>query len=168
MEDRDLKDLMDDVQRVRIETEKTLEQSKKEALTVQKLKKETEVREQEVAFRKSVLENETEREIDIYLRRSRDQALRLIRELKNLPAPYRGAIEDLENVLNQMIERSPLGVKRRRFVDSLKKGDVVYIPRYRERCRVIRILKKEDAIEVAYRNLSVKVPSEEVMWPHWY
>jgi DNA mismatch repair protein MutS2 len=168
MENRDMKELMDDVQRVRIETEKTLEQSKIEAQTVLKLRKEAEAREQEVAFRQSVLENETEREIDNYLRKSRDQALHLIKELKNLPAPYKKPIEDLEQVLNQMIERSPLGVKRRRFLESLKKGDMVYIPRYRERCRVIRIYKKEDMIEVAYRNLSVKVPSEEIIWPHWY
>jgi DNA mismatch repair protein MutS2 len=168
IKDRDMKELMDDMQRVRIEAEKTLERSKKEAMTVRKLKEQTEAREQEVAFRQSVLETESEREIDTYLRKSRDQALSLLKELKNLPGPYKESIEDLEQMLNQMIERSPLGVKRRRFVDGLKKGDMVYIPRYRERCRVIRIYKKEDMIEVAYRNLSVKIPSEEVMWPHWY
>ena len=71
-------------------------------------------------------------------------------------------------LLDEMVARSPLGVKRRQFIETLKKGDMVYIPKYKEKCRVIRILKKEEALEVDYRALPFKVPFDEVMWPHWF
>ena len=114
------------------------------------------------------LEQEADREIDECLRQGRDRALSWLQKLRNLQEPHKTYVESLEKVLYELVERSPLGVKRRRYVEQLRKGDEVYIPRYRERCRVIKIHRKEDRIEVAYRNLSVKLPVDEIMWPHWY
>jgi DNA mismatch repair protein MutS2 len=165
--DRDLKELMDDVQRVRIQAEHSLERTQRDARAVEELKARTREREKEIAFKASVLQQEAEREIDECLRRGRDRAMVLLKKLKNLPVPEKKWVDELEQALIGMVKRSPLAVKRRQFVEGLKKGDLVYIPRYREQCRVIKVLKKEDRIEVAYKNLSVKVPSEEVIWPHW-
>lgn len=168
MKDKGLKELMDNVQRIRIESEQTLQQSQRDAAEMQKLREETEELEKETAFRRSILEQEAERQIDECLRRARDQALEKLKQLKNVPDPYKLNVQELELTLHAMLERSPLGEKRNRFVESLKKGDEVYIPKYREKCRVVRLYRKEKAVGVMYRNLSIKVAAEDVMWPHWY
>ena len=164
----DLKALMDEVQRIRLEAETSLETSKREARAARQSRERAEDHEEEMAVRKDQVGAEAEREIDRQLRAGRDRALSVLNRLKSLPDPHKAHILELEEVLLDLVERSPLGEKRRRFVEQLKKGDLVYIPRYKEKCRVIRIHRKEDAVEVAYRSLSVKVPSEEVMWPHWF
>jgi DNA mismatch repair protein MutS2 len=168
VEDGQLKALMDDVQRIRIQTERTLEKSRSDAVEANRMKEVMEEKEQEIEFRMSKLETEAEREIDECLRKCREQALVWVNKLKNLPDPHKSDIRALEEALERMLERVPLGVKRRKFLESLKKGDEVYIPRYREKCRIIKVYKKEDCVEVAYRKLSVKLPAHEVMWPHWY
>ncbi len=168
IKDGRLSALMDDLQRIRIQTEKDLEEARRESRTVQKLRERTEKQERELSFRRSVLEEEGEREIDQCLRKARDDAMIWIRQLKNLPASFKEPVLELERILCDMLNRTPLGIKRRRYVESLKKGDLVYIPRYRERCRVIKLHKKEDLVEVAYKNLAVKVLFDEVVWPHWF
>ncbi|MHC4942967.1 MAG: endonuclease MutS2 [Planctomycetota bacterium] len=168
VEDGQLKALMDDVQRIRIQTERTLEKSRSDAVETERLKEVMAEKEREIAFRMSKLETEAEREIDECLRKGREEALAWVNKLKNLPDPHKTDVRALEETLDRMLERSPLGVKRRKYLESLKKGDEVYIPRYREKCRVLKVYRKEDCVEVAYRNLAVKVPAHEVMWPHWY
>jgi hypothetical protein len=42
---------------------------------------------------------------------------------------------------------------------------VVHIPRFRQKCRVLKVRKKDRKIEVEYRNMAVDVPFEEVMRP---
>jgi DNA mismatch repair protein MutS2 len=166
--DSELKSLMDEVQRIRIQSEKALGKTRRDQETAHRIREKTEAHEKEIAFKRSVLEEEAEREIDECLRRSREEAMALIPKLQNLPAPYGEHVEALKEVLDRIVEHSPLGRKRRRFVDSLKKGDMVYLPRYREKCQVLKIYKKEDCVEVAYRGLSMKVPAQEIMWPHWF
>ncbi|MFH2001926.1 MAG: hypothetical protein ABIK28_19780 [Planctomycetota bacterium] len=166
--DKHLRELMDNVQRIRIESEQTLQQSQKDAAATQRLKEETEAHGKEIAFRRSILEQEAERQIDACLRRNRDQVLEKLRQLKNVPDPYKLKVQELELILHTMLDRSPLGVKRMQFVEGLKKGDEVYIPKYREKCRVVRVYKKEKCVGVIYKNLSIKVASEDVMWPHWF
>lgn len=168
MPEQGMRQLMDAVQRIRIQTEHSLEKTQQEAQTLQKLREQAEDHEKEAAFKRSILDQEAEREIEKCLRDGRDRILSILRKLKNLPAGDRKYVEELERAAMEMTERSPLSLKRKHFVEGLKKGDLVYIPRFREKCRVIRIWKKEGTIEVDYRNLSVKVAKDEVMWPHWY
>ncbi len=167
-DNREFKELMDTVQRIRVQDEKSLEQSQKDAQAVRKLKEEVEIKKRELDFKRTVLEQEAEREIDEYLRRARESALPILSKLENVPAAHKDDLLELRRFLDRMIERSPLGKKRLRFIKTLKKGDQVYIPRYREKCLVISINKKDELVEVAYRSLSVKVSFQEIIWPHWF
>ena len=167
-DNREFKELMDTVQRIRVQDEKSLEQSQKDAQAVRKLKEEVEIKKRELDFKRTVLEQEAEREIDEYLRRARESALPILSKLENVPAAHKDDLLELRRFLDRMIERSPLGKKRLRFIKTLKKGDQVYITRYREKCLVISINKKDELVEVAYRSLSVKVSFQEIIWPHWF
>jgi DNA mismatch repair protein MutS2 len=160
--------LMDGISRARTRVEAELDRSRAEAQDLKTIKREIEETRNEVAWRKKLLEEEAEREIDSTLRGARDDALALVGKLRNVPAPHLETVDKLERILDQLVERTSLAEKRRAFVDTLKKGDLVYIPRFREQCRVVKIGKKDGTVHVGYRNMTVVIPYREVMWPHWF
>jgi DNA mismatch repair protein MutS2 len=158
-------ELMDGISRARMQVEAELEQSSRNAQELERMREALAHTQDEVKRRRRILEEEAETEIDAALRRSRDEALRFVRLLKNVPAPHKETVLRLEAMLNRMTERSPLAQKRQDFIDSLRRGDVVHIPRFRQKCRVLKVRKKDRKIEVEYRNMAVDVPFEEVMRP---
>jgi DNA mismatch repair protein MutS2 len=163
-----IRELMDGIARARLRVEAELDRSAKDAVEIEALRERLSRMQEEAAARKAVLDEEAEREIDTVLREARDEALALIRKLESVPAPHRETVRRLEETLSALLERGSLAEKRQAFIDTLKQGDVVYIPRFREKCRVSRIRKKDRKIQVEYRSMAVDVPFDDVMWPHWF
>ncbi len=163
-----VRELMDGIARARIQVEAELDRSREEAQELKELKETITRTRDEVAQKKALLEEQAEREIDTAVRRAREEALELVRKLHNVPAPHKELVEGLENTLRSMLDRTPLSDKRRAFIDTLKKGDLVYIPRFREKCRVVKLKKKDAKLEVEYRNMVVDIAFDEVIWPHWF
>jgi len=163
-----MRELMDGITRARMRVEAELDQSVKANREARSLREELSSTKAEIDRRSALLEEEAEREIDLALRRAHGRAMDHMRKLKNLPASQKVHIDRLAEALDEMLERTTLAEKRRLFVETLKKGDVVYIPRFREKCRVRKIRKKEAKLEVEHRNMTVDLPFGEVMWPHWF
>lgn len=163
-----VRELMDGIARARIQVEAELDRTREEAQDLKELKEKITHTQSEVAQKKAFLEEQAEREIDRAVRHAREEALEIVRKLHNVPAPHKALVADLEQTLRSMLERTPLSGKRRAYIDTLRKGDLVYIPRFREKCRVIKVRKKESKVEVEYRNMVVDIAFDEVIWPHWF
>jgi len=161
-------DLMDGIARARIQVEHELAEARSRTQETERLKEEAASDKEEVAGKKAMLEEEAEREIDSSLRSSREEIHAVLARLRFVPEPHKQALRELEEVVERIVERTSLAAKRREFIKTLRKGDMVYIPRYREKCRVLRLKKKEKKLEVEYRNLLVDIPFSDVMWPHWF
>ncbi len=164
----DVRELMDGIARARIQVEAELDRTREEAQELKELRETITRTRDEVAQKKALLDEQAEREIDRAVRQAREEALDIVRKLHNVSAPHKALVEDLEQTLRLMLERTPLSGKRRAYIDTLKKGDLVYIPRFREKCRIIRVKKKESKVEVEYRNMVVDIAFDEVIWPHWF
>ena len=164
----DVRELMDGIARARIQVEAELDRSREEAQDLKELRETVTRTRDEVAQKKELLEEQAEREIDKAVRRAREEALEIVRKLHSVPAPHKALVKRLEDTLRLMLDRTPLSSKRRAYIDTLKKGDLVYIPRFREKCRVIKVKKRESKVEVEYRNMVVDIAFDEVIWPHWF
>jgi DNA mismatch repair protein MutS2 len=163
-----LRELMDGIARARLRVEAELDRSAKEAMEIEALRESLSRMEEEASRREAVLEEEAEREIDAVLRKTSDEAMSLIRKLEGVPARHREVVAKLEELMTGLTGRGSLAEKRQAFIETLKRGDMVFIPRFREKCRVSRIRKKDRKLQVEYRNMLVDIPFDDVMWPHWF
>jgi dsDNA-specific endonuclease/ATPase MutS2 len=50
------------------------------------------------------------------------------------------------------------------FIKSLSKGDIVYVPRYRERMRVVKMDRKRGRAKLQHGQLEIEVPIPELSW----
>lgn len=64
--------------------------------------------------------------------------------------------------LRRALSSAPLAEQRKAFLKSLKPGDPVHLPRFNETCRVRRVLRDADKVEVDYRTMSVTVDFDEI------
>ncbi len=88
-----------------------------------------------------------------------EEARRALLQLGGKSARAAGQIVD---ALRRAVASSPLAERRRAFVVSLKKGDSVLLPKYNEVCRIRKVLRKEERVEVDYRSMSVTVGYDEI------
>lgn len=160
--------LMDGIARARIQVESELTEAQNKTREMERLKEEAATDKEQISRKKAILEEEAEREIDTCLRRSQEEIRSILTRLQFVPEQHKEAVRELEEVVDGIAERTALAAKRREFIKTLRKGDLVYIPRYREKCRVVRLKKKDKKLEVQYRNLLVDIAFSDVMWPHWF
>jgi DNA mismatch repair protein MutS2 len=111
------------------------------------------------------LEGQKEQEIDRVLRRVREQGLQLLSSLGTVPGTLAAKVDQLRSFLDGLQSHSSLGERRLAYILSRKKHDSVYLPRYRESCRVRRVDRAKGVVTVLYRSMSLEVPFSEVACP---
>ncbi|MEW6746833.1 MAG: hypothetical protein AB1486_29200 [Planctomycetota bacterium] len=158
-------ELMESVQRVRRTVQERLREAEREADEVRRQRLELEQRIAEVEAKARLARDEADRSIDTCLRRARAELEAALRELGTVPAHLVPGIERLERQVAALLQASPLAEKRRRYVKTLRRDDKVWLPKYRETCRVRRIDLAAEQLQVTYRNLLVTVPFDEVGCP---
>lgn len=163
-EDGESRELIRKMQESRFEAERRRSQAERIREKARGLKKKYEEQLEEMEMRKSLLTQEAEMEIDRILQKARLRLLEIAKKLKNVPKPFQETVGLLEKTLYEELSTSPLGKKRRTFINSLKKGDMLYIPRYGQRGRVKKIDKKAERILVQLGSLLVEVGFDEVTW----
>ena len=72
----------------------------------------------------------------------------------------RGFLEALRNEL----DGCDLGERWMRFVQGLRKGDVVYVPKFRDRLQVIKIHKSRQTAKLRHGNLEVELGFRDLTW----
>ena len=75
--------------------------------------------------------------------------------------------EEWRQVLQKLhaeVEGCDLGKRWQAFVAGLKKGDMVFVPKFRERLQVVKIQRKRQILKLRYGNLDVELPIREVTW----
>jgi DNA mismatch repair protein MutS2 len=118
----------------------------------------------EVEAERSVLRQEAEEEVEARVREARDRLRPLVQRLRSVPGPLVPALEELERAVEEALPLTPLGAKREAFARSLKKEDEVYVPKFRERCRVKKINKTERLITVLLNGIPTEIGFDDVSW----
>lgn len=164
--DRDsrIEEMIDRIQRTRKaaaeqrrEAEAAREQAEGEAHEVRR-------KAEEVERRESWIREEAEHFVEEELRAARDVLAEPLRQFLNAPRPYDEKAKGLLLLLEGLLSRSSLGRRRDRYLASVKKGFMVYVPRFRRRCKVLKVERKRRILTVEAGDLKMEVSFEDVSW----
>ena len=121
-------------------------------------------REREIARRGELLEAEAQRGLEERVREARRALAEAHALLEQLPveraAALRAVVERTESALTQ----ASLTERRQRFLAGLDKGELVYIPRYRQRCVVKKVDRDKRSVTVRLGGMNLTIPFDEVTW----
>ncbi|MBK9388509.1 MAG: hypothetical protein IPN34_27165 [Planctomycetes bacterium] len=111
-----------------------------------------------------IVSAEADRVVEESFRRVLDELERFVPHLGSFRPAERERIEQLLAALRVAMRATPLGVRRREFLESLKQGDWVYVPRLRQRCAVRRVDPKREELTLLAKGMQVTLSFEEVTW----
>jgi len=75
--------------------------------------------------------------------------------------------EKTEALLAQIrsaLAASDLGRRWQAFLKGLHKGDVVWVPRFRERLKILKVDRRRESVRVRAGNLDIQLPFREITW----
>ena len=95
---------------------------------------------------------------------ARVRALRAERKwsLEQLSKAQRKTMEEVLDALADALGGATLTERRREFLDGLKKGDFVWLPKYKKRCQVVRVKKEKREVVVRVAKQELTVAFEDV------
>lgn len=121
-------------------------------------------REAELARKGELVEAEAQRGLEERVRDARrtlDEARALAAQVPGDKAKaLREALERTEEALT----RASLTERRKAFLAGLDKGQMVYIPRYRQRCQVRKVDRAQRKVTVKLGGMDLAVTFDEVTW----
>ncbi|MCZ6553403.1 MAG: hypothetical protein O7A67_06340, partial [SAR324 cluster bacterium] len=86
------------------------------------------------------------------------------RLLARLHGTDREMADRLLKEARERLENNQLGQRWEGFLDSLKKGDVVYVPRFQERLKILKVDQRRNRVKVRRGALEIEVPMREITW----
>jgi DNA mismatch repair protein MutS2 len=162
--DQSLEDMIGRVQATRQAAEKHRREAEQTRLLARSEAKELEGRKEEVERKEGWLREEAEHFVDEELRAARDMLREPLGQFCNAPRPYGEKASSLIKLLDELLSGSSLGRRRESYLETVKKGHMVYVPRYRRRCTVLKIDRKRRQLSLEMGGLRVEVPYEDVSW----
>lgn len=142
-----------------------LEGAEQERRKAEAMRSDLERRVAELEAKAKRLEREKEGEIARVLEATRARGQQLLAELGTLPAALQPRLEAILRFLAELPAASRLLERRAAYLASRKKGDTVFLPKYRESVVVRRVDKERQRITVLYRGLPLEAGFEEVQLP---
>ncbi len=142
-----------------------LENAESERRKAEEVRAELERRVAELEAKAKRLEHEKEAEIARVLERTRERGQALLAELGTVPAAQQPRFEAIQRFLAELPVQSRLLERRAAYLMSRKKGDTVFLPKYREQVVVRKVDKERRRITVLYRNLPLEADFDEVQLP---
>lgn len=116
----------------------------------------------ELERRGELLEAEAQQGLEERLRAARQALERAERLTAQLPPQQRAQLEQSLSVLRSALVDASLTERRKVFLERLKKGELVYLPRYRRRAPVQRVDQDKREVTVKIGGMKLTVPFEEV------
>ncbi|HEX5051538.1 MAG TPA: endonuclease MutS2 [Planctomycetota bacterium] len=110
------------------------------------------------------LQEEADGLVEAELRAAQAALREPLTALLSAPGQHGERAKVLQGVVDAMLKHAPLHRRRMQFCNSLKKGDQVFLPRWRRVCVVHKVDKVRDVVTVDYGNVKMEVPFEDVSW----
>ncbi|MBL8725337.1 MAG: hypothetical protein JNK49_14920 [Planctomycetes bacterium] len=110
------------------------------------------------------LHEEADGAVEAELRAAQAKLLPLVAALRNAPGPFGPKVRELETVIQGLLRTAALHRRRMQFCHGLKKGDPVFLPRWRRTCPVVKVDKVRELVTVEHGNAKLEVPFEDVSW----
>jgi DNA mismatch repair protein MutS2 len=164
--DRDsrLEEMIAGVQRARRAAEEqrreAAESRRRAASDVVALEKKAE----EVDRRETWMQEEAEHFVDEELRAARELLIEPLKHFLNAPRPYDEKARGMLSLLEALLSGSSLGRRRDKYIEAVKKGHMVYVPRFQRRCKVLRVDRKRRMLKAEVGSLEMEVSFDDVSW----
>jgi len=84
--------------------------------------------------------------------------------LVRLRGADRDQAESLVAELRTSLAASDLGRRWQAFLKGLHKGDLVWVPRLRERLKILKVDRRRECVRVRAGNLDIQLPFREITW----
>ncbi len=110
------------------------------------------------------LQEEADGVVEAELRRAHTAMQEPLTALLSAPGIHGERAKGLKVVVDGLMKQAALHRRRMSFCHALKKGDQVFLPRWRRLCIVHKIDKVREQITVDYGNVKMEVPFEDVSW----
>ncbi len=110
------------------------------------------------------LQEEADGIVETELRQAHAALQEPLTGLLNAPGVHGERARALKAVADGLLKRAAVHRRRMAFCHGLKKGDQVFLPRWRRLCAVHRVDKVREQVTVDYGNVKVDVPFEDVSW----
>jgi len=162
--DRSLEDVIDRVQRTRKAAEAHRREAEASKLAAADEEQAVREKAEELARRETWLEEEAEHFVDEELRAARELLSEPLGKFVNAPAPYGELAEGMQKLIAGLLSHSSLARRRRKFLESVRKGSFVYVPRFRRRCKVLKVDRKQEALKLEVGDLQMSLPFDDVSW----
>jgi len=110
------------------------------------------------------LQEEADGVVEQELRRAQASMLEPPKALQNAPGAHGERARALQAIVDGLLRPAALHRRRMAFCHRLKKGDQVFLPRWRRLCTVNKVDKVRELVSVDYGNVKMDVPFEDVSW----
>ncbi len=147
--------IMHEMRGVRVEAERLRGEAEERVLELEERRRELEAQRGRLDERKDQLEAEAQRGLEERIARARTWHEKLLALLPQLERGPRAEVRAVADGLAEALEGAELTDRRQSFLDSLKKGGFVWVPRFKKRCAITRIKRDK-------RELTVKLGKHEM------
>ncbi|MHC4262869.1 MAG: endonuclease MutS2 [Planctomycetota bacterium] len=154
--------LMDDLRSAREQSERDRAAAEERLAAASARQAELERHAGELEVRAGALADEAQVQLEGQLREVRRGIEALRARAAQTPAPHRGALEALASQLEGALATGALTDARQSFVDGLKKGALVYVPRYRKRCPILRLDRDKGRVVVRLGKRELELTLDDI------
>jgi len=105
-------------------------------------------------------------EIDQSMRQIQQAMLGFQRHMKNAPGTWRSAAEDLVDQVRRLANNTPLALRHAQFMETLRKGDTVYVLPFRRQGIVDRIRRTRKRLSVLLEGKHLDLTFDQVCRPY--
>ncbi len=111
------------------------------------------------------LQQQADHEIERSMRAVRDLVDQFAGQMQNAPQIWSQKASELAAGISELAAETPLAVRQAQFIDTLRRGDSVYVLPFRREAVVDRIRRNRKTLTVFMGSKQVEVPFEDVARP---
>lgn len=154
--------LMDEMRDVRVDAERLRGEAEERLRELEGRNVELETRRGEMERRHGQVEAEAQRGLEERISRTREWVAKGRQLLDRLASKPREEVEALLAGIEEALGVASLTDRRREFLDGLKKGGLVWLPRFKKRCRITRIWRDKRRLEVQLGKRAMTVEFDDI------
>jgi len=158
-------ELINQVQSTREDAERKRAEAQDSADEAHEIRKRLRKRLSRMRDQERRLKQQADREIDESMRAVRDVVDGFASDMQNAPQQWSGRARDLAQRVGQLAAGTPLAKRQAEFIETLRRGDSVYVIPFRREGIVERIRRKRKSIVVFCDSKQVEVPFDEIARP---
>ena len=162
--DNSLEEVIQRVQDARRGAEADRRQTAQASRQAEQLQQELKEQSVEAKRREGWIQEENDAVIESELRKAQEALTQGLQPLLSAPGQHGERARALKQVVEELTKSTALHRRRMQFCYGLKKGQLVYLPRWERSCAVRKVDKVKQTVFVDYGKVRMEVPFEDVSW----